>query len=324
MLKNNQPTEPRKLSDTNVPVNTWKHVIIFLCILFLVVVLLLIYFTATGTPQAGLLEVGMLVLLFILLFHIIMKFFPGISKIFTSVIVVVFGIGLIYVNYYFLRIEKEDASFKRLLIGDLLVNKIVKIREKGPVFITPPERIRVSTQKRAFPEISLDQLREPVTDPTRVDFELLLPVPAIGSVLREETVFRIEGYRLGFPIRDGTRIEIPGLEFIPIRGYEFIVRDVLDKKDVQSLPVIFHTPAVDEETTTIPDKYKIDIPARDTGPEIVDLMFTTEEPVYTDIYEMPALSLEEYGVQPPLSEIMVLAHMIKLDEPLREGPLPAK
>ena len=111
--------------------NTWKHMVAHVCIWFLVIILVMVYFTSTGSPQAGLLEVGVSALIFVALFHLVMKFFPLVSKIITSVIVIGFGIALVFVNYHYLKVVKTDASLKQLLVGDLLVNKILKTIKKS-------------------------------------------------------------------------------------------------------------------------------------------------------------------------------------------------
>ena len=82
--------------------NTWKHMVAHVCIWFLVIILVMVYFTSTGSPQAGLLEVGVSALIFVALFHLVMKFFPLVSKIITGNCNR-FGIALIFVNYHYLK-----------------------------------------------------------------------------------------------------------------------------------------------------------------------------------------------------------------------------
>ncbi len=79
--KNTRPVEPAKIPPPHRPMNTWKHMVVYFCIWFLVAVLVMVYFTSTGSPQAGLLEVGVSALIFVTLFHLVMKFFPFVSKI---------------------------------------------------------------------------------------------------------------------------------------------------------------------------------------------------------------------------------------------------
>ena len=128
--KYNKLTEPAGLAASRKPMNTWKHMVAHVCIWFLVIVLVMVYFTSTGSPQAGLFEVGGAALIFVVLFHLVMKFFPLVSKIITSVIVIGFGIALIIINYHYLKVVKTDASLKQLLVGDLLVHKILKKNKK--------------------------------------------------------------------------------------------------------------------------------------------------------------------------------------------------
>src|SRR3989339_2227672 len=167
--KNNRPVEPAKIPPPHRPMNTWKHMVAYLCIWFLAAVLVMVYFTSTGSPQAGLLEVGVSALIFVALFHLVMKFFPFVSKIITSVIVIGFGIALIFVNYHYLKVVKKDASLKQLLVGDLLVHKILKTIKKEPIVLVTkeeiPQTVSESEHEKLSSAVSPDQLKTTIADP---------------------------------------------------------------------------------------------------------------------------------------------------------------
>lgn len=285
--------------------------VIFLCILFFITVLILVYFTATGSPQAGLIEVGVSALIFISLFLLIMKFFPFISMIFTLVIIIGFGIAVTYTNYYFLRIVKEDAPFRQLLVGDLLVNKIVQTIEKGPVVVISPRKIpEAFPLEKPLPEISLDQLRGPLAAPTMVGLERLLPVPAVGLTAKGGIADIVEKYEIGRPLNGNIRTEILGLEFVLINGHKYMIREIPDKKGLKLLPIAFLTPVASEGIVSIVDDYKVGVPMSSIGTGILDLKFT---------HETPTQALEGLKRQPPLSEMEAPVPMIRLDKPLKEG-----
>lgn len=162
MDKINPSPEPAKTSSPHKPMNTWKHMVAHVCVWFLVISLIMVYFTSTGSPQAGLLEVGASAFIFVVLFHLVMKFFPLISKIITSVIVIGFGMALVFVNYHYLKAVKTDAPLKQLLVGDLLVHKILKTINKEPLTVATKEEIpkTVSDSNDGKPSSpTLDQLK---------------------------------------------------------------------------------------------------------------------------------------------------------------------
>ena len=200
--KNNKLTETVKIPDAHKSMNTWKHMVAHVCIWFLVIVLVMVYFTSTGSPQAGLLEVGVCALVFVVLFHFVMKFFPHVTKIITTVIVIGFGIALIFVNYHYLKIVKKDASLKQLLVGDLLVHKIIKTIKKEPIVSITKEEIpgivSESTYEKPSPAMSLNQLKTTIAAPITAGVKLELlrvtsPAPAIktGTAFMTEEISRL-------------------------------------------------------------------------------------------------------------------------------------
>lgn len=203
--KINQSIEPAKIPPPppHKPMNTWKHLVAHVCIWFLVVVLIMVYFTSTGSPQAGLLEVGTSALIFVVLFHLVMKFFPLVTKIITSVIVIGFGIALILVNYHYLKVVKKDASLKQLLVGDLLVHKILKTVKKEPIAFVIKEEMpeTVTEPKYETPQlaISIDQLKTTIANPIIADPELSR-ITALAPVVKAGTVSIAGKYESGISV----------------------------------------------------------------------------------------------------------------------------
>ncbi len=254
------------------------------CILFLVIALFMVYFTSTGSPQAGLLEVGASALIFVVLFHFVMKFFPLISKIITSVIVIGFGMALIFVNYHYLRVVKTDAPLKQLLVGDLLVQKILKTINKEPLAVVTkdgtPKTVSESNDGKPSPAMPPTQpkttLAEPVTLVAGVEpIPATLPAPATKkgttSVVSENSKPELSSSIMAE--------EVSRLVFTTqIRGP--IVRQTTRRKDSMPLPV----QGVIRETSII--------------------------------------TLQDRPVLPPVSGAVEPIHALKLCEPFIEGRAP--
>lgn len=206
----------------------WKHIIVYLCIWFLVIALILIYFTITGSPQAGLLEVGISTLIFIFSFYFVIKFFPFISKIFSLVIVTGFGIALVCMNYHFLKIVKKDAPFEQLLIGDLLTSKIVKSVKKQPVTLATKKDISQTTSKyeKSLQVISLDQLKKSVANVTIAGTELS-PMTPLALSMKAEPLFIGEKYKIRTTAMKDTSTGIRNLGFT--RKCESMVQESPDR-----------------------------------------------------------------------------------------------
>lgn len=192
----------------------WKQIVVYLCIWFLIIALILIYFTLTGSPQAGLLEIGISTLIFVFSFYFIIKFFPFISKIFSLVIVTGFGIALVYVNYHFLKMVKKDASFEQLLIGDLLTHKIVKSIKKKPTTLATKEGISQTTSRYEKPlqVISLDQLKKSVANAIIAGPELSSMKP-VALPVKAESLLVGDKYKIGMLGMKNANAGIRGLGF---------------------------------------------------------------------------------------------------------------
>jgi len=281
--KNNKLIEPVGVSAPRKPMNTWKHMVAHVCIWFLVIILVMVYFTSTGSPQAGLLEVGVSAFIFVALFHLVMKYFPVVSKIITSVIVIGFGIALIFVNYHYLKVVKKDASLEQLLVGDLLVNKIVKTIKKEPIAVVSKEEIpkTVSELKheKPSPAMSLDQLKttiaDTITSGTNLEFLHITP-PA--PTIKMGTAFVTGKYTME-PYVGNMAEEISRLPFITKKSGP-IVQQATERKDIRTSSLL------------------------------------------GVIQDTPIVGLQDHKIQPPLSGMIESINMIKLCEPLKEVRMP--
>ncbi|MDQ1272758.1 MAG: hypothetical protein QG591_1388 [Planctomycetota bacterium] len=281
--KYNKLTEPAGLAASRKPMNTWKHMVAHVCIWFLVIVLVMVYFTSTGSPQAGLLEVGGAALIFVVLFHLVMKFFPLVSKIITSAIVIGFGIALIIINYHYLKVVKTDASLKQLLVGDLLVHKILKTIKKEPIALVKKEEIPQTVSEQAYekpsPAVPFDQLKITVAEPATSDVNL--------EVLRVAPPAP--------PIKTGTAL---------ITGkYKPEPDAVIMTDDVSRLP--FATKEREPILQQVTER-------KDLMPSFI----------LGVIRETSITTLKDHKIQPLVSEIAEPIIMKKLCEPLKEGRVP--
>lgn len=193
--KNNQSLEPPKHYPSHIHTKSWHRMVANFCIFFLVVTLTMVYFSSTGKPQAGLLEIGISAFLFCILFHLVMKFFPLISKIITSLLVIGFAVSLVYINYHFLKVEKKEATLEELLVGDLFVHKIRKTFKKEPVTLVVKEdiseQVSVQEDKVSLEIPSPDKLKMTISNPVVSSFKsefiaILSPVFKEGTVIIEK------------------------------------------------------------------------------------------------------------------------------------------
>lgn len=253
------------------------------CILFLVIALFMVYFTSTGTPQAGLLEVGVSALIFVVLFHFVMKFFPLISKIITSVIVIGFGMALILVNYHYLKAVKTDASLKQLLVGDLFVQKILKTINKEPLTLVTkeeiPKTVSEAKHEKPSPVMSLDQLKIKIAEPVTSGAGLeSIPVTPLAPAIKMGTTLISKNNKPescgGIMTEEVSRLTFTTKERGPI------VEQATKRKDI------------------------------------------TSSLMHGVIWETSSITLLDRTVLPPVSEIAESIHVIKLCEPFIEGRVP--
>lgn len=255
MVENNKSTEPAKLPAMHKPMNTWKHMVAHVCIWFLVIALVMVYFTSTGAPQAGILEVGVSALVFVVLFHLVMKYFPLVSKIITSVIVIGFGISLIFVNYHYLKVVQPDASLRRLLVGDLLVHKILKtIKGESISSVVKeeiPQTVLALKQEKPSSTMILGQLKATPRDAIKVETapESLQGTPPAPAIVTETPlVAEKDKHELRTGIMDE---EVSRLTFTQ-KLRETMVQRVTKVKDLMPLNVS----RVIQETSTVSLEYR--------------------------------------------------------------------
>lgn len=228
-------SEPPMIPAPPRPMNTWKHLVAHICIWFLVIVLVMVYFTSTGSPQAGLLEVGISAFIFVALFHLIMKFFPLVSKIITSVIAIGFGIALVFVNYHYLKVVKTDATLKELLVGDLLVHKIVKTVQKEPITLLTkkemPPPVRESKPEKPPTPVSFDQLNMIIAEPLTSDMNAgVLQVTSVEPAIKTKTLAPHEKYTL-HSLTSNMPGEIARLPFT-VKDCEPAIQHVAERNDL--------------------------------------------------------------------------------------------
>lgn len=283
MDENKKFTEPTKLPAIHKSMNTWKHMVAHVCIWFLVILLVMVYFTSTGSPQAGLLEVGASALTFVVLFHLVMKFFPLISKIITSIIVIGFGISLIFVNYHYLNVVKPEASLKQLLVGDLLVQKILKTIKREPI---------TTVAKEEIPKTVLAPIPEK-------------PSSAITSGQLKTTI--------PDTARTGTAPE--SLQVAPPAPVIVNETPLVAKKDKPEL----RTGLMNGEVSYLTSTKKLRETIAQQATKVKDLMPSSASRV---IQESSIISLAEHKLKPSMSTMFESIDMKQLRAPLKEGRLP--
>ena len=105
--KNNKHTEPVKMPAPHKPMNTWKHMVAHVCIWFLVIILVMVYFYLNRFTTSRSFRGGSICVNLCRLVSPRYEILPLVSKIITSVIVIGFGIALIFVNYHYLKVVKK-------------------------------------------------------------------------------------------------------------------------------------------------------------------------------------------------------------------------
>ncbi|MCF6149839.1 MAG: hypothetical protein E3K37_14385 [Candidatus Kuenenia sp.] len=256
--KNNQSLESPKHYPYHTQTKPWHRMVANFCIFFLIVTLTMVYFSYTGKPQAGLLEIGVSAFLFCILFHLVMKYFPLISKIITSLLAIGFAVSLVYINYHFLKVEKKDASLEELLVGDLFVDKIRKTFKKEPVSLAVREGVseQLSVQKDqvSLGIPSLDQLKATLFNPASSPFQseyvtILSPVLKEGATLLEQPYVReidSKYIRLGIP-------DIP-----PVAGKS--ARQIYEPPDKNKFLYFSLSPCIKQKNLSPSDHRKIPLP----------------------------------------------------------------
>lgn len=308
---------------------TWKYIVAYLCIWFMVVAFILVYFTSTGSPQAGIIEVGIFTSIFVFLFHLVIRFFPFISKIFSSVVIIGLGIALIYINYYFLRTVKKDAPFEQLLIGDLLLKKIIKNTGEDQTPIAIKKNKEVHKYEKPLPVISLNQLEKSMEAPTMAG-SLLSNVIVITPIhpVKESAISLMEKYSTESPKYEKT---LPALPLDRLK--KFITGPVAAKYELPHITTTASTMRV--KPMSIGKKYKTETHiSGGIGIKASHLEFTKKHeplvqeyldrsdfkflPLLGSVKEIMNMIPEIPKIQPPLSETTSIL-MINHNEPLKEN-----
>ncbi len=192
-------------------------IILYSCIAFFVITVIFVSFTYNGKWQAGLIEVGSSIFLFIIFLHILKIIIPQSSgKIITTLSILIAAM-LIYANLSLQKNKHEEYTFNELLIGDLLVKKVVGKNENLPdqqltkriKNVIPGSVSQTKTEKdtieSTFEKPEKDLMGEPVT----------LPIDELSTVsinihkgrihsfyIPEETI----SYKLEVADKEGLRI----------------------------------------------------------------------------------------------------------------------
>ena len=155
----------------------FSRIILYSCIAFFVIAVIFVSFTYNGKWQAGLIEVGGSIFLFVIFLHILKIIIPQSSGTIITTLSILIAAMLIYANLSLQRNKHEEYTFNELLVGDLLVKKFVGKNEElpdaqlakrlknvipGTVFQTKTEK---DTIESTFEKPEKDLMGEPVTLP---------------------------------------------------------------------------------------------------------------------------------------------------------------
>jgi len=159
------------------PQGRFSRIILYSCIAFFVIAVIFVSFTYNGKWQAGLIEVGGSIFLFVIFLHILKIIIPQSSGTIITTLSILIAAMLIYANLSLQRNKHEEYTLNELLVGDLLVKKFVGKNEKlpdqqlakrlknvipGTVFQTKTEK---DTIESTFEKPEKDLMGEPVTLP---------------------------------------------------------------------------------------------------------------------------------------------------------------
>ncbi|MCP4269498.1 MAG: hypothetical protein GY777_28670, partial [Candidatus Brocadiaceae bacterium] len=110
----------------------FSRIILYSCIAFFVIAVIFVSFTYNGRWQAGLIEVGGSLFLFVIFLHILKIIIPQSSGMIITTLSILIAAILVYANLSLQRNKHEEYTFNELLVGDLLVNKFVGNNEELP------------------------------------------------------------------------------------------------------------------------------------------------------------------------------------------------
>jgi hypothetical protein len=156
-------------ADNSIPSHgKFERAIVYTCIAFFVIAMIFVSFTYSGKWQAGLIEVGCSVFLFVIFLHILKIIIPQSSGKIITALSVIIVVMLIYANYSLQRNKHKEYTFKELLVGDLLVKKLIgtheelsdKLLAKRLQDVIPGEFAQTKTEK--------DTIESPFEKPEKV------------------------------------------------------------------------------------------------------------------------------------------------------------
>ena len=195
----------------------FSRIILYSCVAFFVIAVIFVSFTYNGKWQAGLLEVGGSVFLFVIFLHILKIIIPQSSGSIITALSILIAAILIYANLSLQRNKHEEYTFNELLVGDLLVKKFVGKNEElpdeqmakrlknvipGTVFQTKTEK---DTIESTFEKPEKDLMGEPVTLPIDKLSTVSIPIHkgrTDSLYVPEETLT----YKLEVADKEGLRI----------------------------------------------------------------------------------------------------------------------
>ncbi len=155
----------------------FSRIILYSCIAFFVIAVVFVSFTYNGKWQAGLIEVGGSIFLFVIFLHILKIIIPQSSGTIITTLSILIAAILIYANLSLQRNKHEEYTFNELLVGDLLVKKFVGKNEELPdqqlakriKNVIPGSVSQTKTEKDTiespFEKPEKDLMGEPVTLP---------------------------------------------------------------------------------------------------------------------------------------------------------------
>ena len=145
-----------------------KRAILYTCITFFLLAVVFVGLTYSGKWQAGLIEVGCSVFLFVIFLHILKIITPQSSGKIVTALSVIIVVMLIYANYNLQRNEHKEYTFKELLVGDLLVKKLIGTHEELPDELLSKRFEDVIPGEFAQTKTEKDTIESPFEKPERV------------------------------------------------------------------------------------------------------------------------------------------------------------
>ena len=167
-----------------------KRTILYTCITFFVMTVVFAGLTYSGKWQAGLIEIGCSAFLFVIFLHVLKIIIPQFSGKILTALSVIIAVILIYANYGLQKNQHQEYTFKELLVGDLLVNKLIGTHEKLPDELLAKKLEDVIPGEFAQTKTEKDTIESPFEKPEKVlmgrPVTLPLDKPVSVSVRKEK------------------------------------------------------------------------------------------------------------------------------------------